>query len=153
MGSPPMGHTSCEDCRGRGKRDDGAPCPNCEGTGLMAVRPKTERRRFPRYRVDLPITVRNRLERDLEGHCNVIAEGGLGVTLPEAVPEGNVVLLQFVVPTYPTPLSVWAAVRYLIALQHGLEFMYITEGERLSIRRFCNDLALHSISGAQTGSR
>ncbi len=153
MGSPTMGYTSCESCRGRGKNDDETPCPSCEGTGLVVVRPKTERRRFPRYRTDLPITVRNRLERDLEGHCKVISEGGLGVTLPEAVSAGSVVLLQFVVPTYPTPLRVWAVVRYLIALQHGLEFMYITEGERLSIRRFCNELGLQSINGAQTDSR
>ena len=112
-----------------------------------------QRRRFPRYRTDLPITVRNPLERNLEGHCNVIAEGGLCVTLPEAVPEGNVVLLEFVVPTHPTPLRVWAAVRYLIGLQHGVEFISITEGERLSIRQFCSELVLQSISGAQTGSQ
>jgi len=110
-------------------------------------------RRFPRYRTDLPITVRNRLEQDFEGHCNVIAEGGLSVTLPEAIAVGSVVLLQFVVPTHPTPLRVWAVVRYLIGLQHGLEFTSITEGERLSIRQFCNELTLQSISGAQTGSR
>ena len=153
MGSPPMGYTSCEHCRGRGKNDDEAPCPSCEGTGLVVARPKAKRRRFPRYRTDLPITVRNPLERNLEGHCNVIAEGGLCVTLPEAVPEGNVVLLEFVVPTHPTPLRVWAAVRYLIGLQHGVEFISITEGERLSIRQFCSELVLQSISGAQTGSQ
>jgi len=153
MGSPPMGYTSCEHCRGRGKNDDEAPCPSCEGTGLVPVRPKTKQRRFPRYRTDLPITVRNRLEHDLEGRCNVIGEGGLCVTLPEAVPEGKVVLLEFVVPTHPTPLRVWAVVRNLIGLQHGLEFISCTEGERLSIRQFSNELALQSISGAQTGSR
>ena len=110
-------------------------------------------RRFPRYRTDLPITVRNRLEHDFEGHCDVIAEGGLSLTLPEAVPEGTAILLEFVVPTHPIRLRVWAVVRYLIGLQHGLEFISITEKERLSIRRFCNELPLQSISEAQTGSR
>jgi len=153
MGSPPMGYTPCENCRGRGKNEDEAPCQSCEGTGLVAVRPKTERRRFPRYRTDLPITVRNRLEIDLEGHCNVISEGSLSVTLLEAIAAGSVVLLQFAVPTHPTALHLWAVVRHLIGLQHGLEFISITEGERLSLRQFCNELALQSINGAQTGSR
>jgi len=130
MGSPPMGYTSCEHCGGRGKNDDEAPCTSCEGTGLVPVRPKTKQRRVRRYWTDLPITVRNRLERDLEGHCNVIAEGGLCVTLPEAVPEGNVILLEFVVPTQPTRLRVWAVVRYLIGLQHGLEFISISPSSR-----------------------
>jgi PilZ domain len=118
----------------------------------VVVRPKTERRRFPRYRTDLPVTVLNRLERNLEGHCEVISEGGLGVTLAKAVAEGNVVLLQFAVPTHSTPFRVWAMVRNLSGLQHGLEFISITEGERLSIRQLCNELAIQSISGAQTGS-
>jgi len=135
------------------KNEDDAPCPSCEGTGLVAMKPRPERRRFPRYRTDLPITVRNRLESDLEGHCNVIAEGGLSITLLEAIAAGSVVLLQFVVPTHPTPLRVWAVVRHLIGLQHGLGFISITEGERLSIRQFCNELALQSMSGTQTDSR
>ena len=153
MSSPPMGYTSCEHCGGRGKNADEAPCPSCGGTGLVPVRPKTKQRRFPRYRTDLPITVRNFLGRDLEGHCNVIAEGGLSLTLPEAVPEGTVILLEFLVPIHPTRLRVWAVVRYLIGLQHGLEFISITERERLSIRQFCNELPLQSISEAQTNSR
>jgi len=28
----------CADCLGRGKKDDGAPCPSCEGWGRVAVR-------------------------------------------------------------------------------------------------------------------
>ena len=105
MGSTPMGYTACDNCRGRGRADDEAPCPSCEGTGLVAVRPKTERRRFPRYRADLPIKVRNRLERDLEGHCTVISEGGLSVTLLEAIAAGSVVLLPVRSSNSPDPAS------------------------------------------------
>ncbi len=149
MASPPMGYTACDNCRGTGKRDDDAPCLSCKGTGLAAVRPRAERRRFPRYQSNLPITVRNRLERDLEGHCTVVSEGGLSVTLLEAIPAGSVVLLQFALPTHPTQLRVWAVVRHLIGLQHGLEFISITEGERLSIRQFCNELAIQVASRAR----
>jgi hypothetical protein len=152
MGSLPMGSTPCEKCRGRGKTDDEAPCPSCEGTGLVAVKPGIERRRLPRYRASLPITVRNRLEHDLEGHSIAISEGGISVTLPEPITVGSVVLLQFAVPTHPTALRLWAVVRHLIGLQHGLEFVSVTEGERLSLRQFCNELALQPASGAQTGT-
>ena len=151
MGSLPMGSTPCEKCRGRGKKDDETPCPSCEGTGLVAVKPKIERRRLPRYWTSLPITVRNRLEQDLEGHSIAISEGGISVALTEPITVGSVVLLQFVVPTHPTKLRLWAVVRHLIGLQHGLEFVSVTEGERLSLRQFCNGLALQPASGAQAG--
>ncbi len=152
MGSLPMGSTPCEKCRGRGKTDDEAPCPDCEGTGLVAVKPRIERRRLPRYWASLPITVRNRLEHDLEGHSNAISEGGISVTLPEPITVGSVVLLQFTVPTHPTKLRLWAVVRHLIGLQHGLEFVSITEGERISLRQFCSGLTRQSPSGVQTGT-
>ena len=148
MGSPPMGYTPCEKCRGRGKTDDEAPCPSCEGTGLVAVKPKFERRRLPRYRASLPVTVRHRPEHDLAGQSITISEGGLSVTLTEPIPVGSVVLLQFTVPAHPTALRLWAVVRHLIGLQHGLEFVSVTEGERLSLRQLCNELALQAGSGA-----
>jgi len=92
----------------------------------------------------LPLTVRNHQERDLGGRCFVIAEGGLGGILPEPIPVGSVVQLWLAVPTHPTLLEVWAVVRYQLDLNHGFEFVSLIEGERLSIRLFCNDLAVQS---------
>jgi PilZ domain len=142
MGSPPMGYTTCENCHGRGKTDEETSCPICQGTGLVPVQRGIERRRVSRYRASLPVAVRQRAEGDLEGQCSVISEGGLSVTLPEAISVGSVVELHFNVPTHPTELQVWAVVRNLIGLQHGLEFVTLTDGERLSLRQFCNRLAL-----------
>jgi hypothetical protein len=112
------------------------------------------RRRFPRYRTALPLRVRDHLERQLEGYCDIIAEGGLGVTLSETLPPGSVVLLQFALPNRPTELQVWAIVRsYVDPHQHGLEFISLNDEERLSIRLFCNELAVQSVSGEQTDPR
>jgi len=113
------------------------------------------RRRFPRYRTALPLRVRDHLERQLEGHCDIIAEGGLGVTLSETLPLGSVVLLQFSLPNRAAELQVWAIVRSYVDLhqQHGLEFVSLAEEEQLSIRQFCNELAVHSDSGEQADSR
>jgi hypothetical protein len=155
MGSTPRGYTTCEDCRGRGKKGDGAPCPRCAGTGMVAAREwhrpenqeekwTTGKRRFPRYLTNLPLTVTFR-GRDLEGYCNQIAEGGLGALLPEPFPVGKVVLLQFAVPTHPAGLRVHGVVRYQIGFQHGLEFASLNEGERLAILQFCRELP--SVSG------
>ena len=104
----------------------------------------TERRRFRRYLTNLPLTV-SLGERDLDGYCNQIAEGGLGAFLAEPVPAGSVVVLHFAVPNPPTELHVQAVVRYQIGFQHGLEFTSINEGERLSIRQFCTELPSASV--------
>jgi hypothetical protein len=96
-------------------------------------------RRFRRYLTDLPLTV-SLGEHTLEGYCNQIAEGGLGAFLPEPVPAGSVVSLQFAVLSPPTELRVQAVVRYQVGFQHGLEFTSLNEGERVAIRQFCNEL-------------
>jgi len=112
-----------------------------------------EERRLWRYLIDpralrlraspeawgLPITVTFQ-ERGLEGYCNQIGEGGLGVFLPEKVPVGSVVSVQFVVPPHSTKLHVQAVVRYRVGSQHGLEFISLNEGKRVAIRQFCNEL-------------
>jgi len=144
MGSPPMGYTTCENCHGRGKSDDETSCPTCQGTGLVPVKGGIERRRVSRYRASLPVAVRSRQDGDLEGRTSIISEGGLCLTLPEAIAVGSVVELRFAIPTHPTELRLWAVVRTLIGLQHGLEFVSLTEGERLSLRQLCNVLALRS---------
>ncbi len=111
-----------------------------------------EQRRFWRYQIDprtyrlsaspevlgLPITVSFQ-ERDFAGQCCQLSEGGLGAFLPEEVPVGSVVSLQFVMPP-STKLRVQAVVRYQIGLQHGFVFASPTEGERVAIRRLCNEL-------------
>ena len=151
MSSLPMGSTSCESCRGLGKTDNDTPCPRCGGTGLVAVRPRVERRRVPRYRTSLPVAVRAS-DGDVEGQSTSISEMGLSTSLPAALPVGTVVLLQFAIPPHPSQLRLWSVVRHVIGLHHGLEFVSLTEGERLSLRQFCNQLALESSGGEQAGA-
>jgi PilZ domain len=104
-------------------------------------------RRFPRFRTDLPITVRDPLEHEFEGHCNVFAEGGLAAIFPEEFPVGSVVLLRFMVPTHPTELRVLAEVRYHIGFLHGLEFVSLNEEDRRPIQQFCSHLSI--VEGSQ----
>jgi len=106
-----------------------------------------KQRRYPRYRTDLPLRVGDNQERHLGGRCIGIAEGGLGGVLPEPIPVGCVVQLWLAVPTHPALLAVWAVVRYQVGLHHGFEFVSLKEGERVSIRQFCSELAMQLASG------
>jgi hypothetical protein len=109
------------------------------------------RRRFPRYRTNLPLRVCNHQERDLDGSCIVIAEGGLGGVLAEAIPVGSVVQLRVALPTHAALFQVWAIVRYQLDFHHGFEFLSPTEEERLSVRQFCNELATEQVArGAES---
>jgi hypothetical protein len=99
------------------------------------------RRRFPRYRTSLPLRVCNYQERDLDGCCVVVAEGGVGGILLEAIPVGNVVQLRLALSMHPTLFQVLAVVRYQLDFHHGFEFVSLTQEERLSLRQFCNQLA------------
>jgi hypothetical protein len=102
---------------------------------------QANRRRFTRYRTNLPVRVRDRQQRTHVGHCFVIAEGGLGATLPESISVGSIVQLVFALPSQATPLKVLALVRNQFDRQHGFEFLSLTDADRQSIKGFCNQLA------------
>jgi len=108
-----------------------------------------ERRRFTRFRTNLPVRVRDRQQRAHVGHCFVIAEGGLGATLPETISVGSIVQLLFTIPAHSTPLKVLALVRNQIDRQHGFEFLSLTDADRQSIKEFCNQLAMNQRSARE----
>jgi len=104
----------------------------------------TPRRRFIRYRTNLLLTVRDPQEREIDGRCEVISEGGLGGTAAEILPVGNVVRLRFAIPSPPTNLDILAVVRDQRDFQHGFEFVSLAESEKTAIRQFCSELISRS---------
>jgi hypothetical protein len=98
-----------------------------------------ERRRFPRYLTNLPMTAALP-EGVVEGYCNQISEGGVRAFLLGPVHIDRVVVLHFAVPGHVTDLQVKAVVRYRMGFQHGLEFLSLSEAERLAIRQLCSEL-------------
>jgi c-di-GMP-binding flagellar brake protein YcgR len=101
------------------------------------------RRRFPRYRTDLHRVVRDGHGRSLRGLCFVISEGGLGAVLYEAIPVGTMVRLCFDLPNPPTLMRISAMVRNQLNDKYGFEFLSLSVDQRLSLRQFCHQLALH----------
>jgi len=120
--------------------------PHSNRGGDRSARVK-RRRRFIRYRTELPLCVQDPLERDFDGRCDVISEGGLGGTVLFPLPLGSVVHLRFAIPTSPTRFDVLAIVRDQRDFEHGFEFVSLTDAERVAIRQFCNGLRADSETG------
>lgn len=123
---------------------------NCNGeTGLSNDAQKTaqderQRRRFSRHRFDARIEVsvfRNGQTTKYWGRSNELGVDGIGATLSGELQAGEVVSLEFPIPLPPRVLKVRAIVRYSDGLRCGLEFLIVTEEQRLILREACVVLA------------
>ncbi len=93
-------------------------------------------RRFPRYETDRQLTAvvfwDDMPARTVHGRCRVLGEGGLGATLAERLPVGEIVRLHL------PPLSgLYAAVRNTRGSDHGFEFIFVGDSQRRQIRDLC----------------
>jgi c-di-GMP-binding flagellar brake protein YcgR len=102
--------------------------------------PWTLPRANPRYLLDLRLVVK--AKETLLGRTKDIAEGGLGATIPGAIPIGEIVELELQLPETLEPLKLKAEVRYSKGFQYGFRFLNITEQQRELIRRTTHDLRL-----------
>ena len=111
----------------------------------MASKQLKQRRRFPRHRTDLPLTV-TVLRQDgyvqLQGRCHEIAEAGLGGVISTALVAGEVVSLEFSIPDVPQPLVLRAVVRHRAGFVHGFESTGLSPDQRESILTFARPLPL-----------
>lgn len=73
----------------------------------------------------------------LWGRTNEIAQDGLGVTLSGAVQAGEVVSLEFPIPAPPHTMKVRGVIRYSDGLRCGVEFLVVTDEQRLTLRQVC----------------
>ncbi len=111
-------------------------------------------RRFPRYQVDLPVTLIKYWDdkpiAKARGRCHVLAEGGLGATVSaHDLYIGEVVRLEM-----PQLANVYASVRSNHGNRCGFEFVFMDESQRRTIRRFCETQPLakgEDLHGRSTG--
>ena len=97
------------------------------------------KRRYARYRIDLPITATVLGEdgyRDVSGRSGDLGEGGLGAVLVSEISQGEVIDLAVQLPN-GRELEVRGIVRYRKGLLHGLEFLGLSEEQRQAIKRLC----------------
>jgi hypothetical protein len=101
-------------------------------------------RRFPRYALDIRITVhvfRAGASASFWGRSSELGEDGVGGTLTGELETGEVVSMEFSLPQAASPLKIRALVRYRKGLHHGFEFLALSTEQRAAIRRVCEMLA------------
>ncbi len=94
-------------------------------------------RRAPRFSTNQPLTLVRFWEdtpiRKVHGRCDVVNRNGFGGTVSDQLYVGEVVRLEMP----PMLRGVYASVRNVRGLQHGLEFLLLSDGQHDAIRRLC----------------
>lgn len=110
----------------------------------MILARKLPKRRYERYRHDLPIRAHVYASEatffSIRGRCCELGEGGAGATLNDQLPPGEVVALEL----SPT-LKIYAAVRYLRGFYHGFEFVMLRDRQREALHQMCAALAARHV--------
>ncbi len=93
-------------------------------------------RRFPRFAVDLPVTLLTFWEdtpiAKAHGRCRLLGEGGLGAIIAHDLYVGEVVRLEL-----PRITRVYASVRSIRGNQYGFEFAFTDHAQREAVRELC----------------
>jgi len=104
---------------------------------------RSSTRRIARYRTEIPLIVRV-LGQDgyirVHGRCFEIAEGGLGAVITSEFGAGEMVSLEFTLPTSPELQVVRAVVRHRMGFLHGFEFIGLLPEQRELIKTYCRTL-------------
>ena len=114
-------------------------------TGTAASNTTQEKkRRFHRHALDMRITAqvfRMGETISLWGRTTELGGDGLGATLTGELDLGEVVTLEFLLPSAHTAVRLRAIVRYRRGLSHGFEFLTLKTEQREAIERACELLS------------
>ena len=89
-------------------------------------------RAFPRFLLDIRIVIRG--QETLLGRTKDLGEGGLGATIPNEIPNGAIVEVEFQLPGSTDTLRLKAELRYRQGFQYGFRFLHPTAEQRELIR-------------------
>jgi PilZ domain len=108
----------------------------------LRLKQKGWRRRHARHRADFPLkgtSLRDDGYFEVQGRCSDLGRGGMGTVFTSEVGQGEVLSLEFRLPTSVEPLAMRAIVRYRRGFVHGLEFLGPTSEQQSAIDAFCHD--------------
>ena len=97
-------------------------------------------RRFSRSRFDVRIQAavfREGVTSTYWGRTSELSQDGIGATLSGELRVGEVVSLELPIPLSPHVIKLRAVVRYSDGLRCGLEFLIVTDEQRLLLREVC----------------
>lgn len=103
-----------------------------------------EARRHPRYQLDVDVRVYPRNAQVIRGHAVDISESGISAMLRLEVPVGEVVRIEFALPT--GEVEIHALVRQRNAFRFGFEFLEAISQLEI-IRRACRQMAVAQSTG------
>lgn len=105
--------------------------------------PPSARRKFPRYAVDLRVSLqvlRATGPVALWGRSNELGADGIGITLTGQLDPGEVVNLELTLPGSSALIKIRALVRYRDGLRHGFEFLALSTKQRDAVNQACVSL-------------
>ncbi len=106
-----------------------------------------EARRHPRYKLEVDLRIYPRNVPVVRGHSVDISESGISAMLLMEVPIGEVVRLEFTIPT--GDVAIHALVRQRSAFRYGFQFLEAISQLEI-ITRACRQLAMEqSLDGNQ----
>ena len=114
------------------------PLPNVTEDG-------TEKRRWPRYHIDVPVKAMVRCEgtpKMVHGMANNLSLGGMAALLPVELAIGEWLEVLVTLPFCSQPVKVRTVVRNRRNYVYGLEFVNITASPQAGIERACYSLAM-----------
>jgi hypothetical protein len=103
-----------------------------------------KRRRFPRYPLDIRVSVkvfRPEAPIELWGRSIELGRDGIGITLTGELEPGEVGTLELSLPGGGGPVKLRGLVRYRDGLRHGFEFLARDPAQQEIITRTCELLA------------
>jgi|SRR5580704_16090661 hypothetical protein len=107
-------------------------------------KPKHIARRFPRYPLDIRVSVhvfRDGKTLSLWGRSTEFGQDGISATLTGEVEAGEVVSMELSLPGIAYPLKLRAIVRYHQGLRHGFEFLARNPEQQEAILKLCQTMA------------
>jgi len=95
--------------------------------------------RRPRYRIDVPVTLRQARQQSLVGRCTDISSEGVGVCILEELPIGETLTIEFALGSSAVHANARVEYRYDHRC-YGLKFLFLSSQERDSVARAVNTI-------------
>ena len=108
-----------------------------------------EARRHPRYKLEVEVRIYPWNSQVVRGHSVDLSESGISAMLREEVPIGEVVRLEFTVPS--GEVQIHALVRQRNAFRYGFQFLEATSQLEI-VQRTCRQLSVAQSTAANLES-
>jgi c-di-GMP-binding flagellar brake protein YcgR len=105
-----------------------------------------EKRRFPRYSIDVAVKVKVKTSSGISSYCygrgGDISEGGMAINVSHELSRGKTIHLSLTLPHCERAIECDAIVRHRSQYHYGLEFQGLADNDRELLLRACRALGV-----------